>query len=99
MTSARRSRTRGDLEVSHATVIQILDVTNRRRLRFDVLKGGLALGARALRLIAAPAHQLDVTDCAVAAQMTRDGVIVNGADTDADFDGAAFLDMLGHSFP
>jgi hypothetical protein len=52
-----------------------------RSLRLPVLEGGLALRAYALVLgMAAPAHQFDVANCSVVAEMPGDRKIVHSAD-------------------
>ena len=78
-------RARGTLEVRRPVALRM---TDERRLRLDVLERNLAVRASALGLVALTADQFDVTDNSVAAQMARDGVVV---------DGAGFRDVLGHS--
>ena len=87
----RTVRTRENLKVRSATLVKM---THGRGLRFDVLKGGLALGASALRLAAGAANQFDVTDDSVGAQMRGDGEIVDGADRPR-----VFGSLFGHLFP
>ena len=82
MLSAHRGR---NLKMRCAALVEM---TNRRCLGFDVLKGGLALSASALRLATIVANQFDVTNDSVGAEMSRDGVIV---------DGAGYRSLFGHS--